>query len=225
MCGASRRRDAIAVLLACALAALAGCGGSSGGAKTAQTATRAATATTTAVSPAAIAAGQKVFAAKCALCHTIAGKVAHPKFIESPIPNLDEVRPKPDYVRARVMNGGFDMPSIGGELSAAQLSAVVAYVASIAGRDIGASEGTGDVALGRTVFAGNCARCHALAGRAATGRPEFPGTDFEQVRPSEKMIVARVTKGIREEMPSFRKTLTPAQIHAVAAYVSANAGR
>jgi mono/diheme cytochrome c family protein len=81
------------------------------------------------------------------------------------------------------------------------------------------------VALGETVFEHNCQSCHTIANHQVTGTPTYPGTNFTAVRPSVKMVLARIRKGIEEEMPSFRKTLTPAQQRAVAAYVSSAAGR
>jgi mono/diheme cytochrome c family protein len=227
---AARRRLAPSGLLALApvllVLACAGCGGgskggSTGGASRHPTTTR----TTPAPSPAVMAAGRTIFVKHCSMCHTLAGKVAHPTFIESPIPNLDEVKPKAVYVDARVLGGGFDMPSLQGQLKPRQIAAVVAYVASVSGRNIGANEGTGDLTLGETVFEHNCQRCHTIANHRSNGKPTYPGTDFTFVRPSEKMILARIRKGIKEEMPSFRKALSDAEMRAVAAYVSSAAGR
>jgi cbb3-type cytochrome c oxidase subunit III len=213
-------------LLAALLAALAlvavGCGGS-GEQKT--TKPRGPTPAQLAAHRRQLALGAQVFAKHCGNCHTIAGKVAHPSFIESPIPNLDEVKPKAPYIRQRVETGGFDMPSLQGELSAAERSAVIAYVAEISGRNVAAGASTADQALGEQVFLGHCQRCHAIAGRAATGSPNYPGTNFNDVRPSVKLIMNQVRRGINEEMPSFRGTLTAAQIEAVAHYVNAAAGR
>lgn len=174
-----------------------------------------------------VAAGRGVFAKHCASCHTIEGRVAHPTFIESPIPNLDEVKPRAEYVTERVNQGGFDMPTLTGELKPGEIEEVVAYVAAVSGGrvlDTGASDASA-MTLGQQVFATNCTRCHALAGKAATGKPTFPGTDFDKVKPSQRMVIERVMRGIKEEMPSFRRKLTAAQIHAVAVYVTATAGR
>ena len=176
-----------------------------------------------------VSAGRGVFDRSCASCHTIEGHVAHPSFVESPIPNLDEVKPRAEYVNDRVNQGGFDMPTLSGELRPAQIAEVVAYVASVSGgrvHDTSGSEASA-LALGQQVFAANCMRCHTLAGHPATNRPpaSFPGTDFEKVKPSQQMVIDRVTRGINEEMPSFRRRLTAAQIHAVAVYVTATAGR
>jgi mono/diheme cytochrome c family protein len=172
-----------------------------------------------------VAAGRGVFAKTCASCHDIEGHVAHPTFIESPIPNLDQVQPRAEYVRERVENGGFDMASFSGELSPAQIHAVVAYVVDVAGSKI-AEPGADaqQLAMGEQVFRGNCERCHAIGGRRATGRPTFPGTDFNRVKPSQEMVMKQALRGIPDSMPSFRGRLTRAQLQAVAAYVTTTAG-
>jgi cbb3-type cytochrome c oxidase subunit III len=172
-----------------------------------------------------VAAGRSVFAKHCALCHTLEGRVAHPTFIESPIPNLDEVKPQADYIRDRVETGGFDMPGFQSELSPADFDAVVAYVAGVAGSrivDPGAS--AQQLAMGEQVFRGNCQRCHAIGGRRATSRPTFPGTDFNRVKPSEQLVLRQILRGIGEAMPSFRGRLTREQLRAVAAYVTTTGG-
>jgi mono/diheme cytochrome c family protein len=172
-----------------------------------------------------MAAGRGVFADRCASCHTIEGRVAHPTFIESPIPNLDEVKPRTDYVHDRVRVGGFDMASFESELSPAEMDAVVAYVAGVAGSrvtDPGAS--TEQLATGEQVFRDNCERCHAIDGRRMTGRPVYPGTDFNRVKPSERLVMQQALRGIPESMPSFRGRLTREQLQAVAAYVTTTAG-
>jgi len=175
------------------------------------------------------AAGRGVFAGHCASCHTIAGHVAHPTFIESMIPNLDEVRPRAEYVLQRVESGGFDMPSFSGELRAEQKAEVVAYVTSVAGSRVHdtSAEQPSALAQGRQVFESNCARCHSIAGRPATNRPPpgYPGTDFNNVKPSQAMVIAQAMRGIRGEMPSFRGRLIAAELRAVAVYVTATAGR
>jgi cbb3-type cytochrome c oxidase subunit III len=176
-----------------------------------------------------VVAGRGIFGQHCAACHTIEGHVAHPTFIESPIPNLDEVKPKQEYVVTRINTGGFDMASFERELSAEQVAAVAAYVANVSGSritDTSSGEASA-LAQGQQVFAANCTRCHGIAGNPPTNRPTppWPGTDFNNVRPSQRMVVQRATNGIREEMPAFRHRLTAAQIHAVAVYVTATAGR
>lgn len=172
-----------------------------------------------------VKAGEPVFKQHCALCHTIEGRTAHPTFIESTIPNLDEVKPRAEYVRERLDIGGIDMPTIAGELSRAEYDAVIAYVTEVSGSKI--TEPDADerqLAMGEQIFTSRCASCHAISGRRATGRPTFPGTDFNKVKPSEAFVIRQALRGIPEAMPSYRGKLTREQLRAVAAYVTANAG-
>jgi cbb3-type cytochrome c oxidase subunit III len=216
-----RRVTACVLLLALALAG--GCG--SDNSKRDEAAAAARARAKAARQARLMAAGRSVFVSRCALCHTIEGRIAHPTFIESPIPNLDEVKPTPDYVHARVEEGGFDMPSIGPELSRAQFEAVVAYVVGVSGSRIAdPNASTQQLAMGEQVFRGNCQRCHAIGGRQATTRPTYPGTNFNRVKPSEQLVMRQALRGIPEAMPSFRCKLTRAQLHAVAAYVTTTAG-
>jgi len=176
-----------------------------------------------------VAAGRGLFGAHCASCHTIEGHVAHPTFIESPIPNLDEVKPRQEYVLERIHIGGYDMPSFDQEMTPAQIEEVAAYVANVAGSrvtDTSSSEASA-LAEGRQIFAANCAGCHGIAGKQPTNRPEQAslGMDFNRVKPSQRLVIARITRGINEDMPSFRRRLTAAQKHAVAVYVTATPGR
>jgi len=218
------------VLLLMGLVLLAGCGSDAAKRQRQQQALAAARARAHAALVARqVTAGRGLFGKHCADCHTIEGHVAHPTFIESAIPNLDEVKPKQEYVVERIDNGGFDMPTLIHELSAQEIEDVAAYVANVSGSrvtDTSSSESSA-VTEGQQLFDANCTRCHTLAGHQATNRPQvtFPGTDFDKVRPSQRMVIERVTRGIREEMPSFRGRLTAAQIHALAVYVTATAGR
>ncbi len=217
-----RRATACVLLLALALAG--GCGSDNSKRDEAAAAARA-RAKAAARQARLMADGRRVFVSRCALCHTIEGRIAHPTFIESPIPNLDEVKPTADYVHERIDSGGFDMPSIGPELSRAQYEAVVAYVVGVAGSRIAdPNASTQQLAMGEQVFRGNCQRCHAIGGRQATTRPTYPGTNFNRVKPSEQLVMRQALRGIPEEMPSFRGKLTRAQLRAVAAYVTTTAG-
>ncbi len=223
-----RRATAGVLLLTLGLALLAaGCGSDAAARKRAADEARARAHAALVARQAA--AGRGVFARNCASCHTIEGHVAHPTFVESMIPNLDEVKPRAGYVAQRIENGGFDMPSFSSELKPEQIAEVVAYVTTIGGSRVHATSAgqASAIAQGQQVFAANCARCHSIAGRPATNRPPagYPGTDFNDVTPSETMVVRQVLRGIRGEMPSFRRRLTAAEIQAVAAYVTATAGR
>jgi cbb3-type cytochrome c oxidase subunit III len=172
-----------------------------------------------------VAAGRPLFTARCGICHTIEDRTAHPTFIESPIPNLNEVQPSERYLRDRIDMGGIDMPSLTGELTPAQIDRVVAYVLAVGGTrvpDPGAD--ARQLALGEQVFRDNCESCHGIDGRRRTGRPVFPGTDFNLVKPSERLVMEQASRGIGDSMPAFRDRLTRAQLRAVAAYVTTTAG-
>jgi mono/diheme cytochrome c family protein len=75
--------------------------------------------------------GKQVFAsAGCGGCHTLkdagsSGNVG---------PNLDQLKPSKQRVAHQVEVGGGPMPAFKGQLSDAQIQAVAAYVASVAGK-------------------------------------------------------------------------------------------
>jgi cbb3-type cytochrome c oxidase subunit III len=221
----ARRQRMLAACLAAACAALVA-GGCGGGSSDKKTSAKPHTTPRPAFSASQIAAGEKVFRKYCANCHSIADRISHPTFVESPIPNFNEVKPEPDYIRARVEGGGIDMPSLTGELSRAQIQQVLAYVYTASGREIEAGKDpSASLSTGEQLFRANCQACHSIAGRRANGHPAYPGTDFNDVRPSAKLVMRLVRRGIPDEMPSFRRKLTDAQIRAVATYVTSTAGR
>ena len=78
-----------------------------------------------------VAAGKTVFeSAGCASCHTLADAGA----TGAVGPNLDEAKPDAALVKERVTNGKAPMPPFKGQLSAAQIADVAAYVSSVAGK-------------------------------------------------------------------------------------------
>jgi mono/diheme cytochrome c family protein len=82
-------------------------------------------------SPAALAAGKKLFTtAGCMACHTLADAGATGKIG----PNLDQLKPAQARVVKQVTNGGKIMPPFKADLSAAQIQAVATYVSSVAGK-------------------------------------------------------------------------------------------
>jgi len=171
--------------------------------------------------------GRHVFVEHCGTCHTLAGRRFSEPIIEWEAPNLDEVKLKRAYVRSRVESGGPAMAAFA-ELPSAEFRAVVDYVTETAGRNV---SDDGDqpeelLADGEQVFAQNCAVCHAIAGRDRTGRPVYPGMDFNLIKPSERYVIQRINAGVAPDedeplMPSFRGKLSSAQMRAVAAYVAA----
>jgi mono/diheme cytochrome c family protein len=69
------------------------------------------------------------------------------------------------------------------------------------------------VAEGRTLFLSSCAHCH---GADATGDE---GPDLHDVGVSDRYIANIITRGIKGEMPSFRKKLGGSDILRLTAYV------
>jgi mono/diheme cytochrome c family protein len=79
---------------------------------------------------ASASAGAQVFgSAGCGSCHTLAAAHASGQVG----PNLDQLRPDFETVRAKVANGGGGMPSFSGRLSERQIRDVAAFVATRAG--------------------------------------------------------------------------------------------
>jgi cbb3-type cytochrome c oxidase subunit III len=139
--------------------------------------------------------------------------------------SLNEVQPREAYLRDRIDRGGIDMPSLTGELSPAEIEKVVAYVLAVGGRRVAEPDADAQqLTLGEQVFRENCARCHGIDGRRMTSRPVYPGTDFNLVKPSERLVMQQALRGIPEEMPAFRGRLSREQLQAVAAYVTTTAG-
>lgn len=78
-----------------------------------------------------VAEGKSVFAsAGCGACHTLkdAGATGNVG------PNLDERKPDAALVARQVENGGGAMPPFKGQLGEAEIAAVAAYVAAVAGK-------------------------------------------------------------------------------------------
>jgi mono/diheme cytochrome c family protein len=101
---------------------------------------------------------------------------------------------------------------------------VAAYVASVAGQG-GYTTSGGFASLGTdgaAIFKGaGCAGCHTLAAAGATGTT---GPNLDQLKPAMDIVVRQVTNG-GAVMPAFKGKLNPAQIQAVAKYVSSSAGK
>ena len=76
-------------------------------------------------------------------------------------------------------------------------------------------------AQGKQVFTQQCAACHTLKNANAKGQV---GPDLDQLKPDQPTVQRQVTTG-GGGMPAFKGTLDPAQIKAVAQYVSSVAGK
>lgn len=84
-----------------------------------------------------------------------------------------------------------------------------------------AAGGGGAEAAGLQVFvASGCGGCHVLGAADGTGTV---GPNLDQTKPSEALVVDRVTNGFGA-MPAFGAQLTPDQIDAVAEFISTSAG-
>jgi mono/diheme cytochrome c family protein len=80
----------------------------------------------------------------------------------------------------------------------------------------------GAVAQGKAVFQqAGCGSCHTLKDAGASGTV---GPNLDQKKPPKARVVKQVTNG-GKIMPPFKGRLTPAQIEAVATYVSSVAGK
>ncbi len=75
---------------------------------------------------------------------------------------------------------------------------------------------------GKLVFAkAGCGGCHTLKDAGSSGNV---GPNLDQLKPSQAAVAKQVTNG-GGVMPAFKNSLSPAQINAVAAYVSSVAGK
>lgn len=82
--------------------------------------------------------------------------------------------------------------------------------------------GGGEAADGAAIFAeAGCGGCHTLDAAGSSGTV---GPNLDDAKPSKELAVDRVTNG-RGAMPAFKDSYSAAQIEAVAAYVSENAGK
>jgi mono/diheme cytochrome c family protein len=92
------------------------------------------------------------------------------------------------------------------------------------GSNGGSSGGSGGGAdsPGAKVFAiAGCKNCHTLKAAGARGTV---GPNLDQLQPSAALVTKQVKNG-GGVMPSFKRTLSRAQIKAVADYVSSVAGK
>lgn len=166
-------------------------------------------------------AGQKLFQAKCAGCHTLAaagstGTVG---------PNLDDAfradreqgfkqSTIANVVLLQIRQPAPPMPKNLVKGQSAQ--DVAAYVSSVAGQGSESSASPQQLGTdGKKIFSAECSSCHTLKAAAATGTV---GPNLDQAKPPLSMAVLRVTTG-GGAMPSFKGQLSTKQIADVTAYV------
>jgi cbb3-type cytochrome c oxidase subunit III len=171
--------------------------------------------------------GQTLFTKNCAGCHTLAaanatgtvgpdldaafGPSRAQGFKQSTIQNV---------VLLQIRDASKPMPE--NIVKGQDAQDVAAYVAAVAGTASSAAKPPSELGNdGKTIFQNECASCHTLAAAGATGTV---GPNLDQLKPAQAIVVHQVTNG-GAVMPAFKGKLTPAQIAAVATYVSSNAGK
>jgi len=185
-------------------------------------------------------AGEKLFQANCASCHTLAAAGANGKvgpsldaafaydrsqgFKDSSIENvvLDQIRLGSGPVES-VGAKEQQEPRMPANLVTGQDAAdIAAYVAAVAGQN--GAEAPSPASLGtngKTIFTSECASCHTLQAAGSTGTV---GPNLDQLKPAFAVVQHQVEVG-GGVMPSFKGTLSQAQIDAVAKFVSSSAGK
>ena len=120
-------------------------------------------------------------------------------------------------VRDQIELAGAPMPA--NLVKGADADAVAAYVASVAANPSAAP--AKNATSGKDIFVANCGSCHTLADAGTSGNV---GPNLDQLKPAESIVQHQVING-GGAMPAFKGQLTPAQITAVAKYVSSVAGK
>ena len=188
--------------------------------------------------------GQQLFTQSCGSCHTLSaagtsGTIGpnldnafaadvQEGYPQSVIENvvLDQIRLGSGQLATYTTNKKFtpQTPMPANIVKGQDAINVAAYVASVAGQG-GFTTGGGFASLGTDgakIFKGaGCAGCHTLAAAGATGTT---GPNLDQLKPAMDIVVRQVTNG-GAVMPAFKGKLSPAQIQAVAKYVSSSAGK
>jgi cytochrome c6 len=143
----------------------------------------------------------------------VRGQIAYP---EKPMPSNIVRGSEADAVAEYVAKCAGAGPSCGVTAETA------APPASATTTTTGTTPSSGGGANGKQVFtSAGCSNCHTLKDAGATGHV---GPDLDQLKPSESRVAHQVEVG-GGAMPSFKSTLSPAQIQAVAKYVSSVAGK
>jgi mono/diheme cytochrome c family protein len=187
--------------------------------------------------------GKQLFNEKCASCHTLADAKSQGTIG----PNLDDAfssdkeqgfseQTMADVVRGQIAYADPEGPMTPNLVRGADADSVALYIAKCAGNpNCGVTAATnapppttttggGKAAApdGKQVFASaGCGSCHTLKAAGATGTV---GPNLDAAKPTEAKVETQVTNG-GGVMPAFKGTLTPAQIKAVAKFVSSNAGK
>jgi cbb3-type cytochrome c oxidase subunit III len=168
--------------------------------------------------------GQKLFTANCGGCHVLAAAGTQGTLG----PNLDDAftGPKSEgFKQSTIQNVILDQIREASKPMPANLVAgqdavdVSGYVAAVAGTN--AKPPAQSSTDGKSIFATNCGSCHTLKAAGTTGTV---GPNLDQLKPALAIVQHQVEVG-GGVMPAFKGKLTPAQIDAVAKFVSSSAGK
>jgi cytochrome c6 len=164
--------------------------------------------------------GKKLFLAKCSGCHTLAAAGSH----GNRGPNLDDAfsysrqQGFKEVTIEQVVRDQIELavpPMPANLVEGADADAVAAYVALVAGNPSAAGPAK-NATSGKDIFTGNCGSCHTLADAGTSGKV---GPNLDTLKPDQSRVQRQVING-GGAMPAFKGQLTPAQITAVAKYVS-----
>lgn len=204
--------------------------------------------------PAANAAapdGKAIFSAKCAACHQAAGTGGGPYPPLAGNPNV--VAADTASLITTVLNGrsgpitvngkqyGGAMPAWRGQLSNAEVAAVLTYVRSAWGNtaaavseDQVATAGSPAALSGGSLFAAKCATCHQAAGQGTAAYPPLAGNAHVTATDPKAMIATIVNgrsgplvvgaKTYDGKMPTWKGQLSNSDIAAVATYIRSSWG-
>ena len=187
--------------------------------------------------------GKQLFNEKCASCHALADAKSQGTIG----PNLDDAfssdkeqgfseQTMADIVRGQIAYADPEGPMTPNLVRGADADSVALYIAKCSGNpSCGVTAATnappptttkgggGKTAApdGKQIFTANCASCHTLKAAGSTGTV---GPNLDAAKPSESVAETQVTNG-GGVMPAFKGTLTPAEIKAVATFVSSSAGK
>jgi mono/diheme cytochrome c family protein len=189
--------------------------------------------------------GKQLFSEKCASCHTLADAKSQGTIG----PNLDDAfssdkqqgfseQTMADIVRGQIAYADPEGPMTPNLVRGSDADSVALYIAKCAGNPscgvtaatnappaAAPSGGGGKAAAapdGKQVFASaGCGACHTLKAAGATGNV---GPNLDQLKPAEPVVERQVTNG-GAVMPPFKGKLSPAEIKAVAKFVSSVAGK
>jgi len=189
--------------------------------------------------------GKQLFIQTCASCHTLADAKSQGTIG----PNLDDAfssdktqgfseQTMADVVRGQIAYADPEGPMKPNLVTGSDADSVALYIAKCAGNPNcgvtaatnapppapsgGGKTTTTAAPNGKAVFASaGCGACHTLKAAGATGNV---GPNLDQLKPAEPVVERQVTNG-GAAMPAFKGRLSPAEIKAVAAFVSSVAGK